>query len=253
MDNVTPQSDELMRYFDKEMSDEERRDFEAEINSNPNLKEELSNLELARKAITMHGINEEIAAVRKERTQQKINAGVVKMYSRSKLLKYAVAAAAIIIIGFFSLQKFGSKTESADSLYAQEYSRFEPSVNRGSNDTIGMIEKAYVDKKYSDVTKIYSGTTVASRKEMIIAAISYLELGNSQSAVDIFIALLSKNKTENRIEYNDDAMYYLGLAYLKNKDYAAAADMMKKVHDDDGNPYHKKFSTEYINEVKSLK
>jgi predicted PolB exonuclease-like 3'-5' exonuclease len=87
---------------------------------------------------------------------------------------------------------------------------------------------------------------------MLITGNAYIETNEPAAAVEVFQSLLAKNKTDNTTSYNDAASYYLALAFLKNKNYAAAAGLMQQIQADKENAYSTKFSTEYIDRVKKL-
>ncbi|MEP6676648.1 MAG: hypothetical protein ABJA78_15910 [Ferruginibacter sp.] len=253
MDSATTEPEnEIMRYFDNEMNSTERAAFEAELAASPALQEELKDLETARKAILLHGIHEQVTAIRKERTAAG-QTPVRKMNNYSRIIKYSIAAAACVMLAYFGINRFTGTGTSADKLYAAEYVRFEPSGSRGTGDVPGPIEKAYLEKNYTEVTQLYSSSSTPMPRDMILAGVAYLETSNSAAAETTFRLLLSKNQSTNSSAYNDDASYYLALAELKNKEYSSAADLMDKIAADDGNVYHTKFDKEYIKKVRQLK
>ncbi len=250
MDNATQQPDELMRYFDKEMTETERKAFENQLGSNTALAEELESLETTRKALMIYGINNQVSAIRKERKAEKTP--VVKMTPWKKILTYSSVAAACLVLVFIGINQFKSTPVSGDSLYASQYIRFEPAANRGTETATDQLVKLYNEKKYDELIGVYSSGTSATPQQMMIAGAAALEDGRAGTDIEILKSLLAKNRLAGSNAYNDDAMYYLSLAYLKNKDYRNAADTMEKISKDAANVYHSKFSDDYISKVNKL-
>lgn len=250
MDNATQQPDELMRYFDKEMTETERMAFEEKLGKDMALAGELESLENTRKAVMIYGINNQVSAIRKERKAEKTP--VVKMTPWKKILTYSSVAAACLVLVFISINQFKSTPASGDSLYAAQYIRFEPAANRGTETTADPLVKLYNEKKYDELLGVYSAGTSATPQQMMIAGAAALEDGRAGTAIEILKSLLAKNRESGSNAYNDDAMYYLSLGYLKNRDYRNAAETMEKISKDAANVYHSKFSDDFISKVKKL-
>ena len=81
---------------------------------------------------------------------------------------------------------------------------------------------------------------------------STVELKDYSRAVRSFQVVLTDIK-DNKIALKDVAEYYLALAYLRDRDYDQAIELMNAIHDNSSHLYTKKFSRKYINRVKRLK
>ena len=252
MDNDLDESkNNLLRYFDKEMTEQERIEFEAELKAEPALSTELHNLEAARTTVMLYGIRQQVAAIHKEKTIAVKQAPVIKIASYKKIIRYSIAAAACLVLIIVGINRYTLKP-SANSLYNEQYISFEPNGTRGENAEITPIEKAYVQKNYAEVINLYKAGTSAIAIQIMMAGNAYLQTGNTPAAIETFKLLLSQNKAVNTTAYNDDAMNYLALAYLKNKNYNEAINLMEKINADKQNIYSNKFTDAYINSVKKL-
>lgn len=254
MDNVQKyHPEDLMRYIDKEMTPAERLAFEAELKADEQLHAEAEGLEEARKAVIMYGATQQVSKIfAEERANVRTEAPVVKMPAHRRILRYSIAAAASVILIFFAANLFNSSRTTADGLYAEGFTRFEPSADRGSAAEVSPLEKDYLVKNDSAVISLYNAEADPAAKDMLMAGIGYLETNRPAKAIEIFKSLLAKNTAAHTISFNDEASYYLALSYLKNKNYAAAAELMEKINADKENPYSVKFSQPYIEKIKKL-
>ena len=81
---------------------------------------------------------------------------------------------------------------------------------------------------------------------------AYLETKDYSRAVATFQIVIADVKDEKTV-LEDEAEYYLALAYLQNRDYDQAIELMTAIHDNSSHLYKSKFSRKYINQVKRLK
>lgn len=245
-------NEQLIRHLDREMTDAERESFIKKLDSDAFLRSESESMECARNAILLYGIKKEVSLIHEEyRVQEAKVTPVIKMAPYSKIFRYGIAAACIALI-FFAVNRYSSTRPSAEVLYAQQYIPFESSETRGAGSEMSPTEKAYRYKDFNKVISIYKAEGFTNDRQMVLTGVSYLEINKPRDAIQIFSSVLSENKKQNKTDFNDEANYFLALAYLKNKEYSRAAELMKKIHADKQNPYSSKLSAEYIRQVNKL-
>jgi hypothetical protein len=81
---------------------------------------------------------------------------------------------------------------------------------------------------------------------------AYLETKDYSRAVRSFQVVIGEVK-DTRTQLRDEAEYYLALAYLEDRDYDQAIELMNAIHNNSSHRYKAKFSRKYINQVKRLK
>jgi tetratricopeptide (TPR) repeat protein len=252
MDNLQKdRSGDLMRYLDKEMEPADQLAFEAELKADEALYAEAGSLEGARTAVLLYGTTKQVSQIFAE---ERANAEmpVVQMPARRRILRYSIAAAASVILIFFAANLFNASRTSADGLYTEGFTRFEPSADRGTATEISPLEKTYVAKNDAALISLYTAESDPAPKDMLMAGIGYLETNRAPAAIEIFKSLLAKNTAAHTVSFNDEAVYYLALAYLKNKNYSNAVELMEKINADKENPYSIKFPRPYIDRIKKL-
>jgi len=166
-------------------------------------------------------------------------------------VRYTVAGIAILLLIFIFIEGYKFYTLSPEKLYAQCYTPYELTTIRDDNDSASAIEKAYKEKNYSEVIKL-NRLSVLSVKDIFLTGMAFLETRDYSRAVRSFQIVITDIK-DNRIMLKDVAEYYLSLAYLQDRDYDQAIELMSAIHDNSSHAYSKKFSRKYINRVKRLK
>ena len=251
MDNSA--QDDLMRYLDNEMDSVQHAAFEQKLDADKELFSEAESLALARRAVNTYGAVNQVSQIHKEELSAMKNAApVIKMTPYRKIIRYSIAAAASLILIFFAAEYFNEPAALGDQLYAQAYTRFEPSAMRGATADTAVIAKEFLEHNNTAVINTYREEAIHTPDHMLIAAISYLESNLTPEAVSILKALAEKNTQTTLPAFNDEANYYLALALLKNRNYSEAATLMEKINADKDNPYSSKFPASYTDRVKKL-
>lgn len=251
MNNSISNSEKLVRYFDGEMNEQERQEFEKVLREDQQLQNELDNLKLSKEAVHSYGLNQQVKQVHEMMmNEMRSEAPVISISRRRKIIRYTIAVAASIIFIFIGLRITVFTGSSPDKLYNEKYTAFELTSSRSEGPELSAIEKLYEEKKYTEVVSM-DKTAQATADEFLIA-VSWLELNNPVKAIHCFTAVLEQDKASGQKIYKDEAEYYLALAYLKNTNYDKAIELMNFIHNDPNHLYHEKFSSSFIGKVKRL-
>ena len=179
------------------------------------------------------------------------NQTVKNTWNVRRIIRYAVPVAASLLLIFIIIEVYKFYTLSPEKLYDENYTPYELNAAQGGDDSASAIAKAYNQKNYSEVIKL-NRLSVLSIKDIFLTGMSFLELKDYSRAVRSFQVVLTDIK-DNKIALKDVAEYYLALAYLRDRDYDQAIELMNAIHDNSSHLYTKKFSRKYINRVKRLK
>lgn len=250
MDNSTQY--ELMRYIDGEMTENERADFEKRLAADQSLQMELNNLQVAKEAVAHYGLKEKVTGIHGDMMKELRRQAPVKTISNvRRIIRYTIAAAASVLLIFILIEGYKFYTLSPEKLYAANYTSYELTTTRNGADSASAIENAYREKNYADVIKL-NASSVLSIKDIFLTGMAYLETKDYSRATSSFQVVITDLK-ENKTVLKDAAEYYLALAYLQNRDYDQAIELMTSIHNDPSHLYKAKFSRKYINRVKRLK
>ena len=135
-----------------------------------------------------------------------------------------VAAAILILVAATGIFVYTSSTP--ESLFENKYHPYEQSAQRGDNVPPGMIQKKFEEGQ------------------------SYLRNGDAESAIITFAGILNENARSSEKVLNDDAEYYLALAYLKDKQPENALPILEKIHSDKNHLYHDEVTSWYLLKTK---
>src|SRR5688572_9152965 len=104
------------------------------------------------------------------------NKNVKNIRNVRRIIRYAIAVAASILLIFFVIEGYKFYTLSPEKLYAENYAAYELTTTRGINDsTESKIEKAYREKNYAEVIDL-NKNSVLSIKDVFLTGMAYLEI-----------------------------------------------------------------------------
>lgn len=239
--------EDIARYADHEMSAEERAAFEAALDTDPELQQQLAGYRDIERALQQHFTPDEqreqlqatMKGLRSEFfTDQAVDAPVAvttpaapaKVVSFNRYLKAAVAIAAVLVIGLFVWKPWQTDlyTQYADAKMIRQEER------GGHFDTV-----------------MTQATTAFNNREFTTAAVLLAELvqkepDNSFANFYFGVALLQSDKVEaarrvfvplfnGESAFKYEAAFYQALSYLKEKNKAAAKEWLEKIPADAAN------------------
>jgi tetratricopeptide (TPR) repeat protein len=252
MDNsINNISEKLVQYLDGELPGRAKEDIEKQLASDSDLQNELENLQLARGVVRSYGLKQRVGSIHQQMMNE-LQTPVKKISSARRIIRYGIAIAASVLFVILGSVIYNSNSVSSDKLFAENYHSYEVSITRDGGTTEKAIEKAYKGKDYKQVT-VLGDTSENNLKDIFLSAMAYMELKNDIKAIEEYKKVIAKNESAGTNILKDEAEYYLALAFLHNKDYDHALEMMNKIHNDPNHIYNEKITAKLINEVKSLR
>jgi len=252
MDNST-YSEQIMRYIDGEMTKEEKQEFEKELSGNEALKVELENRQLAKMAVVSFGLKEKVGSIHQQMMNELKKETPVKSINKvRRIVRYSVAIAASIILIFLGIEGYDFYRLNPNQLFADNYTTYELATTRDGQTAESSIEKAYREKNFTEVIRLNSNS-VLSVKDIFLIGMSYLETNDLVKAISSYQVVIADKADDQNSVLKDAAEYYLALAYLKNRDFDQAIELMNKIYDNSSHLYKEKFTPKYIKKVKRLK
>jgi tetratricopeptide (TPR) repeat protein len=136
-------------------------------------------------------------------------------------------------------------------VYNAQYVAYNIPVARGSNE-LSAIEGAYQNKEFLNVSSIASQLENLESKGLFLAGAAAMETNQFDKAITFFNSLLQKNTSDTTVDYNDDASYYLALAFLKKKDYVQSLALFSAIYKDKQHNYYSKVTEGLLIKIKKL-
>ncbi len=242
MENETyPIDARIERYLRSEMDATEQAAFEAEVDTNAELKTQLEVQLAAQGAIWAFGLEADKKELDALYEQASSTAKTVNMRSNIRMITVVAAAAAIVTL-LLVFNPFQEAT-SAEGLYAAYYERpaapeqLDVTVDQDSLIRMAHVhfnakdnEKAaaiYEQLLYTDDTQAFDKASEAHR----LLGICYLELNQPDKAIAEFKQVTA---------YTELADWYIALAYLKKGDTEAGKQQLTQIISDPKHFYRAK-------------
>jgi predicted negative regulator of RcsB-dependent stress response len=215
------------RYLNGELSEEELKDFNKLLESDLQLRRELSLEKDLNKIILETDIYEfgnKVKATREAMLLQKPNPNGFDKTVRLRSKKwYLLAASIIVLVGLLGYLYFLQNQQiSSEKLFLQYYSKYHSDIAARSGDEIsndpfilGLNE--YEDDNYNDAIRYLNqeiNEDSLNFTAQLYLGISYMEKNNLDKAIDVFKSII--NESGNM--FIGQAKWYLALTYLKTDD-----------------------------------
>ena len=220
--------DLIDRYFDNSLTPKEQLLFNDLLQNDLDFKNEF---------IFRKDLKKVIAANQQEDLKSSLGQFEKKIQQSSKFMilpkKWFVAASIAIIVslGGYSIKThyYPSNQAIFKTYFQSGRNTIQPIVRGESLNTIEYRAfVAYEAHNYHKAINLFN--SVKNHDEAYInfyKGLSYLELGKLREAIDILLPIANANYLEGKsAHFNDKAMWYLALAYLKNNDKEKAGSVL---------------------------
>lgn len=132
---------------------------------------------------------------------------------------------------------------SSKKLYQQLNLAYELNTPRSAGGTsIPELLQEFQAKDYKQVVDTYSSLPEPDNRARFLAGYSWLQLSEPAKAEQLFQSIIDRNSAEARSLYQDEAEYYLGLAFLRQKKNPEARFWFTKIANDPQHTYHSQLS-----------
>jgi hypothetical protein len=229
MNTVQPNSEILMDYLDKILDQEKTSQVAALVESEKLVAAELEYLKLSIDTVRLSAINEKISIVRHSFHHKPEKTVVRSMYKFS----LRIAAILILIVGSASLYKYISTNDQ--SVYNKQFMGYELTNTRGEGTRESETE-AYRNRDWNKVIAVYQSIDNKSNKYSFLAAMAEMQLNHFSQAVHLFEEVLNSNSADH--SFQDEAEYYLSLAYIMNHQENEGIQLMNKIRANTNHTYN---------------
>lgn len=228
--------DRIESYVEGTNSAEEKREFENDLEENPDLQEEYQAYLATKKAIDEF-VKEEILAKLDEIAQRK-PVPEVKVLGLTRRT-WAMAAGVLILIGALMFL-YGHQEYSDDRLFAKQYERPSWDSNRGDQPTNSTYDKAISSLQNNEVEEAADQLSKVGRDDeaynvaLYVMAHLQLQADAGEEAVETFNAL----KQQNDKRYQENVDWFLALAYLKVGEESMVDQQINTILQNEQHPYY---------------
>ena len=237
--NITP--DMLIQYLDNELDPQERLLVESQLSADAALQEQLERLRVAKQAFKQYARRQQVGAIHAEMMKSRKPAPV-------RLLRMTMRVAALLMVLLLIAGLVQYSLLDASRLYSTQYETFTLGISRDVT-SASPIEQAYRQGNMQQVIALYESNPT----DHFLAGQAYLSQNNPQQAIAAFEKQLNANANLELKPYQDDAEYYLALAWLKAGRTDKALPLFEKIHSQPVHAYHHEVSGWYLTKLRWLK
>lgn len=226
----------LIDHLDKTLQGESLPDAEELIRTNGQAQQDWEWLQQAVDAIQHSALHARVSAIREQMQQGRLSS-VSRPAVRPIRIALRIAAAALLVLGTWIVYKFATVTPAG--FFKDYYASYELSTSR-SNSKVSSIEQAYRNKNWEQVILAFNTLPVKTNKDHFLAGIATLELKQFTNAIEHFTAVMDSNSQTGDNYFQDEAEYYLALAYLAIDEKDNALPILKKIKADNSHLYNQR-------------
>ena len=249
--NNSTHTELLIQYIDGELEGEQLSAVRRLIDENPSIHDEYERLSQAREAIKSYGLKTKIGSIHEEMMQElKKDAGQQTGMVR-RIIHYSVRIAAIILVVLGSITFYQYMTSTPEKLFRENYLPFSIHETRGTPSST--LETVYKKGDISDVITAFNALKDPTPGDYFLAGNAFLQNQQPSNAIRAFTALQENNKANNSHYFEEDAEYYLAMAYLAGNDPGKAIPIFEKIRSDKGHAYHRKVTNWFMARIHRLK
>jgi tetratricopeptide (TPR) repeat protein len=165
---------------------------------------------------------------------------LISMKTTRRFYMNIAAGFFIILSGAVMVLYFNS---TGKDFYQSHYTAYNLSETRsiGAEPETELV-KAYKSGDFANVISQFSKIANPGNRELFFAGNAYLETGNPVKAMELFQTIITRNKTNGELLYQDEAEYYLAMAYLSNNETGKALPILTAISNEPAHTYHNKVS-----------
>lgn len=233
----------LINYLDRTLAEQEMREMEALINTDPETRKQWQYLQLAVEAVEYAALYDQVAAVKENfRTIQPVE--ILQAAPRRGMLvqmrrKLSVAAAVLMLFMGGALYKYFSV--SATHVYQQAFVSYTLPTARGQA-SITNIELAYQAQNWHAVIAAVSTTSLKDNKALFLAGMAHLQLQQFAAASQLFAQVRTNNTQTGDDYFQDEAQFYGALSDVAAGNTQQGVTALQQIKANKDHLYHEQAS-----------
>ena len=233
----------LINYLDRTLEEQEMREIEALINTDPETRKQWQYLQLAVEAVEYAALYDQVAAVKDDfRTIQPME--VLQETARRGLrvrMRRTLRIAAAALLFFVGMGTYKYFSVNATRVYQQAFINYTLSTTRGQAN-ITDIEQAYQAQNWNAVIAAVNKTSLTDNKALFLSGMAHLQLKMYGEASMLFEQVRANNAQTGKDYFQDEAQYYGALSDLASGHTQQAVTALQLIRADKGHLYHEQAS-----------
>jgi hypothetical protein len=256
--STSRQIEEIDKYINMELDDDERSSFETELDNNLDLTAELElykEIDTALSENDVMNLRDKLDRISKEVTREKHKerSFIVRIIPRSRIATATVAASLLLLIGITSMLS-RNKISNEKELYNHYFSTYDAtgifrSNNQDPDNKINLALHKYNAAEYSEAIALFEQvlqTDASNPVGNFYQGMSYQELGKFDNAIMSYSEVI---KVKNNL-FVEQAEWYTALCYLQNDNRKKAYKQFQRIAENKG--YYSEKASEILEKLVNL-
>jgi tetratricopeptide (TPR) repeat protein len=239
--------EQLIDHLDETHTGLGSTDVDTQIAADPETSREWRQLRLAVDAVEQAALYEKVSTVKAEwlahrpgtatvtAIQPGIQPGGAVVRSISRV---AVRAAAVILVIGASAAIYKYTVTSSAGIYSDNFTSYDLNTSRGAAVGQDDMEAAYKARNWSGVDDAFKKKKVKSNKSYFLEGMADMEGKKYDEAIGMFQQVIAANNLAGSDYFEDEAEFYLAMAWLARNDVKEAMPLLEKIKADKTHLYH---------------
>ncbi len=235
--------EQLIDHLDRTQLGQGSVEMETRIAADPEASQEWKNLRLAVDALGQAALYEKVGAARAMWMSHRSDAApymhakpagtIVRMIYRVSLR----AAVVLLVIGT-SAAIYKYTVTSSKGMYSDYYTSYDLNTSRGATVARDDMEDAYKAKNWIGVDDAFKKKKVKDNKSYFLEGMADMESKKYDEAIGMFQQVMAANNLAGSDYFEDEAEFYLAMAWLARNDVKEAMPLLEKIKADKTHLYH---------------
>jgi tetratricopeptide (TPR) repeat protein len=255
-DNEIKRLETLDRYLLGELSKEEQKQLEQLIQTDPELAEELEILKLSQDAVRAQGMRKRVADWHQQHafSNEITNYQLEKEDSKIRTIwRNMGRIAAVLLFGVAGYVLIEYATMTPEALYDENFISYQLPITRAQSEESSLIDSLYVAEQYPEVVERYQTLSSPKVQDMFLTSVSLLQLEKYNEATQMLSKVLETNQTMKDSLFQEEAEFYLALAWLGVHNYEEAEQLFRKIQNNPQHTFHRNITSSDTRKLRILR
>jgi tetratricopeptide (TPR) repeat protein len=218
-------------------------DMDTRIAADAETSLEWKQLRLAVDAVEQAALYEKVSTVRAEWLANRFDAKIVSDVQPGgavvrSISRVALRAAAVIFVIGASATIYKYSVTSSSGIYSAYYTAYDLNTSRGATVAQDDMEEAYKARNWSGVDDAFKKKKVKNNKSYFLEGMADMEAKKYDEAIGMFQQVMAANSLAGSDYFEDEAEFYLAMAWLARNDVKEAMPLLDKIKADKTHLYH---------------
>jgi tetratricopeptide (TPR) repeat protein len=235
--------EQLIDHLDRTHAGQTSVDMDTRIAADPETIQEWKQLRLAVDAVEQAALYEKVSAAKATWLLRRSDALPISRTQPGRTIvrtisRIALRAAAVILVIGASAALYKYSVTSSKGMYSAYYSGYDLNTSRGAATAQDDIEVAYKARNWSGVDDAFKKKKVKDNKSYFLEGMADMESKKYDEAIGMFQQVMAANNLSGSDYFEDEAEFYLAMAWLARNDVKNAMPLLEKIKADKTHLYH---------------